>query len=143
MQKGKKKIRVCKIDAEQTWELRHRVMWPNESIDYVKLPKDSEGFHYGLFIGKKLISVVSLFADGKSAQFRKFATETSKQGKGYGSQLLNYILVAIQREKFNRIWCNARVRQVGFYEKFGMNKTDERFTKNGVEFVVMERRLEQ
>ncbi len=143
MLKEKKKIRVCKIEAEQTWALRQRVMWPNEPIEYVKLPEDSEGIHFGLFIGKKLVSVVSVFINGNSAQFRKFATETSKQGKGYGSQLLNYLFVAIQRDSFERIWCNARVRQVGFYEKFGMSKTEECFTKNGVEFVVMERRLKQ
>ncbi|MFT5914840.1 MAG: putative GNAT family N-acyltransferase [Flammeovirgaceae bacterium] len=141
MPKEKKKIRVCKIEVEQTWELRQRVMWPNEPIEYVKLPEDTNGIHFGLFVGKKLVSVVSVFIDGNSAQFRKFATDISKQGKGYGSKLLNHLFVAIQPEKFDRIWCNARIEKADFYEQFGMKKTNQVFIKRGIEFVVMERVL--
>jgi hypothetical protein len=31
------------IQAEDTWELRRQVMWPDKEIDYVKLNDDSSG----------------------------------------------------------------------------------------------------
>lgn len=66
--------------------LRHEVMWPDEDFDYIKLKDDDAGIHFGLFKENMLISVVSLFVDKDEAQFRKFATLKSEQGKGYGSR---------------------------------------------------------
>lgn len=67
-------MKIKKIKAEQTWEIRHKVMWPNKPLAYVKISNDLEGLHYGLFVADKLVSVVSLFIKGEVAQFRKFAT---------------------------------------------------------------------
>lgn len=78
-------IIIKEIVAKETWVLRHRVMWPDENIAYVKLPEDNKGTHYGLFKDSELISVISVFFHNGEAQFRKFATETKEQGFGYGS----------------------------------------------------------
>ncbi|MEW9674323.1 GNAT family N-acetyltransferase, partial [Ammoniphilus sp. 3BR4] len=51
----------------------------------------------GLFEGEQLISIVSLFVRGAEGQFRKFATLTSHQNKGYGSKLLIYVLGEAER----------------------------------------------
>jgi hypothetical protein len=48
-------------------------MWPNKSIDYVKLPNDQDGQHFGLFIKGELVSIVSAFIFSDEVQFRKFA----------------------------------------------------------------------
>ncbi len=113
-------------------------MWPTQPQSYVQLPQDASGLHYGLWVEKRLVSVISLFMEGERAQFRKFATETSEQGKGYGSQLLRYVMAVAKTRRVKQIWCNARVERVPFYQRFGLEPGAERFSKGGQDYVIME-----
>lgn len=132
-------MHIQPIAQEQAWQLRHEVMWPDKELDYVKLQDDHEGSHYGLFVDKQLISVLSLFIYEDVAQFRKFATLSSRQGQGYGSRLLQYVLEAAQQAGVKRIYCNARVEKAPFYEKFGLIRTQDSFERGGKAYVIMER----
>lgn len=132
-------MEIKHIKKEQAWQLRHEVMWPERDLSYVQLSDDEKGVHYGLVEEEALISVVSLFIDGEEAQFRKFATRLSDQGKGYGSRLLTHMLKEAYQAGVKRIYCNARSNKVSFYEKFGLGCTDLQFTKGGKDYVVMER----
>ncbi|UQZ37702.1 GNAT family N-acetyltransferase [Paenibacillus sp. PK3_47] len=114
-------------------------MWPDRELDYVKLKDDDKAIHYGLYEEDWLVSVVSLFIDGREAQFRKFATAAAEQGKGYGTLLLNYMLGEAERSGVHRVICNARSHKAAFYQKFGLIVTDRTFTKGGKEYIVMER----
>ncbi|RZK57943.1 MAG: GNAT family N-acetyltransferase, partial [Hymenobacter sp.] len=35
------------ITAAQTYGLRHAVLWPTKPLDYIKLPDDDLGQHFG------------------------------------------------------------------------------------------------
>ena len=35
-------FKILKIQPEETLDIRHKVMWPNKSIDYVRLPNDDK-----------------------------------------------------------------------------------------------------
>ncbi|MEP3209762.1 MAG: GNAT family N-acetyltransferase [Maribacter sp.] len=133
---------IKSITAKETWPLRHAVMWPQMPFDFVKLPEDPDGYHFGLFIDKELVSVVSLFqtADG-IAQFRKFATLANRQGKGYGAKLLSHLIEFAQKQGFRALWCNARADKIAFYKKFGMGETQEFFTKENVKFAILKKVL--
>lgn len=113
-------------------------MWPDKSINYVKLPQDKQGIHYGLYLAKELVSVISLFITEEEAQFRKFATLTSKQGKGYGTRLLTHLVAEARYKGVKRLWCNARVDKTAYYERFQMKRTQTTFSKDGVDYVIME-----
>lgn len=130
-------MEITTIPAEETWELRHKVMWPDKEISYVQLPDDSQGLHYGLFEGGELISVVSLFQAKQGMQFRKFATAVHRQGKGYGTCLLRFLIDEARQRGAAVLWCNARRNKTGFYEKLGFRETDEVFVKDGVEYSIM------
>ena len=130
-------IDLKQIQAYETWALRHKVMWPDKPIDFVILPNDAEGLHYGLFDNQQLISVISLFVKGDHAQFRKFATDTDYQGKGYGTQLLNFMIAEAKGLGVRELNCDARVAAIGFYEKFGMRVDSEVFQKSGKDYVRM------
>lgn len=134
-------LEIRKIEASETWDLRHRVMWADKPLDYVKLPNDSEGIHFGLFKNDKLVSVVSLFIVNNKAQFRKLATEIAEQGQGYASKLLARLMQEAEKQQITKIWCNARVDKTKFYQKFGMYQTDKVFTKGGIDYVIMEKQL--
>lgn len=134
-------LKIKNIQASETWDLRHRVIAPNRPFDSIKLPKDEEGLHFGLFEDKKLISVISLFIENDMAQFRKFATEISEQGKGYGSILLSHIIEESIKNNVKNLWCNARVSALGFYKKFGFKAVSETWMDSEIEYVKMERKF--
>lgn len=134
-----KASRIAEITAKETLLIRHQVMWPDRSIDYVKLPNDDQGKHFGLFINDQLISVISLFIVDQEAQFRKFATLSEHQGKGYGSLLLKHIMNVAAEQNIQKIWCNARMDKSDYYKKFGLTLTHETFDKGGINYVIMER----
>jgi predicted GNAT family N-acyltransferase len=130
---------IKEITAVDTYHLRHTVMWPNMPLDYVILPNDAQGIHFGLFKNDILIAVVSLFIENNKAQFRKLATATSEQGKGYGSQLLSHLIAYTKNKGVNKIWCNARADKKEFYLKFGFEFTNKVFRKKEIDYVVMEK----
>lgn len=135
-------IKIQEISAADTWELRQKVMWPEKHISYVKLEDDMEGIHYGLYKNNQLVSVVSLFIDNNRAQFRKFATDESEQGNGYGSKLLLHLITVVRNKGVSSLWCNARLAKAAFYEKFGLKVIDGIFIKGEKEYVVMAMDLE-
>ena len=129
---------IKKINIEAVLNIRHTVMWPEKPIDYVMLPDDDKGEHFGYYIDNKLVSVVSLFITKDRAQFRKFATLNDEQGKGYGSILLTYIFEYLKEKNIKYIFCNARKNKISFYKKFGLKETGETFKKGDKEYIKME-----
>lgn len=132
---------IKSIPAPATWPLRHAVMWPDKPIDYVKLPQDHLGLHFGLFRDEELVTVASLFIIDDKAQFRKLATKTSEQGKGYGSLMLEHLLKVADSKGVEKIWCNARKEKTGFYHKLGLKETTQTFSKGKNNYVIMEKML--
>lgn len=132
---------IKEIPAEATWAIRHKVMWPEMSFEFVQLKEDDLGIHFGLYNESKLVAIVSCFEDHNEMQFRKLATLTEEQGKGFATLLLNYIFQQAKDKDIKRIWCNARVNKKSFYEKFGLIDTKVTFFKSGQEFVIMELRF--
>lgn len=135
-------IKIKVIHAKETHHLRHQVMWPNKPPEFVILDNDEEGIHFGLLKDSIIISVVSLFIENNTAQFRKFATKISEQGSGYGSILLTHVINVVSKDKkVDKLWCNARVDKTIFYEKFGMTQTTKTFSKGNIQYVIMEKNV--
>ncbi|MEI6947207.1 GNAT family N-acetyltransferase [Paraflavisolibacter sp. H34] len=129
---------IKEIRPEATWPIRLEAMWPGKPLEFVQLSDDASGVHYGLFAEGALVSVVSCFEKNRELQFRKLATLPHQQGNGYGSRLLQHVLDEARRKSIARVWCNARVNKKAFYEKFGLTDTHKRFSKEGIEFTIME-----
>ncbi|MCH7396828.1 GNAT family N-acetyltransferase [Belliella sp. DSM 107340] len=132
---------IKEISIDEALPIRHKAMWPDRELDFVRVPGDEKAIHLGLFVNRKLISVVSVFEKENGAQFRKFATLPDYQGNGYGSKLLVYMIGFVQEKQIQKIWCNARVSKIDFYNGFGLTITDKTFEKSGLEYVVMEKHL--
>lgn len=121
--------------------LRQQVMYPDKDIDFVKLPDDAVGLHIGAFENGELVSAMSIFINGRDVQFRKLATRTDMQGRGYASALMKWLVDYAMDIKLDSLWCNARKDAVGFYKQFGYEETEKTFSKNGYDYVVMERKF--
>ena len=134
-------IEIKEINADKTYNLRQQVMWPNKPLDYIKLEKDQEGYHFGLYKDNKIVSVISLFINKNNAQYRKFATDKKEQGKGYGSILLKHVILFSEKINIKNIWCNARKDKSEYYKRFGLSTSNNTFSKGGIDFVIMEKQL--
>lgn len=131
-------VEIKEIKASETWPLRHKVMWPSKPLDFIVLPNDEVGIHYGLYVKDILVSVISLFVNGKEGQFRKFATDDYFQGRGYGSKLLSHVIGEAKKRNLRLLKCNARITALEFYGRFGMKVSSDIVIKNGKEYVMME-----
>ncbi|KAH9889892.1 acyl-CoA N-acyltransferase [Cubamyces lactineus] len=146
---------IREIDAADTVPLRHSVLWPDHPVDYVLLPEDASGHHYGAFLPTSTspVAVISVFIDSlpsapaevsasRTARFRKFACDPTYQGRGIGSRLLQHVFgVAAKELGCSVIWCDARLSASTWYERRGMQKFGEVFFKGEIEYVRMMRAL--
>lgn len=134
-------MEIQPVPLTDVWRMRQEVMYPVETLDFVKLEGDEAGWHWGLYVAGELVSVISVFEEQEQVQFRKFATSTSQQGKGYGTALLQHVMDWAQQKGKRSIWCNARITATGMYKKFGMQPTGNPWEKYGLTFIKMEKQF--
>ena len=106
------------ITAADRYLLRHTVLWPDKPTEYVQLPDDEQGFHYGTYLNDELVAAISLFINGNEARFRKFATRPDQQRKGLGTLLLQHVFAEARRLGATTICCDARLNAAVFYQQF-------------------------
>lgn len=132
---------VEQIFPALTWRIRKLAMYPEKEIKEMALPDDFDGIHFGLYDNYELTGVVSLFEKGTTAQFRKMAVLPSDQGKGFGTQLLQYVIDFCKQEGIQLLWCNARTSAIEFYKKIGFLTTGEPYLQNQLAYIRMEIKL--
>lgn len=130
-------LQICPIDAEATYPLRHRVLWPDKPLDFVKVEADAEGHHLGAFVDNSLIAVISLFVTGTDARFRKFATHPDWQRRSIGSALLTQTLAQARQLGATSVWCDARLDAADFYRRFNLLPEGDIFYKGPIPYVRM------
>ena len=130
-------VAIRAIEPQDTYALRHRVLWPDKPLAYVRLAEDAAGLHFGAFEHGELVAVISLFVTQATARFRKFATRPDRQGQGIGSALLRHVFEEARRLGATRIWCDARRDSAGFYARFGLHPEGEIFYKDTVAYMRM------
>jgi phosphoribosylformimino-5-aminoimidazole carboxamide ribotide isomerase len=131
------------VSLNEVWAMRQAVMYPQERLSFVQLDDDEKGLHLGLYDHGDLVSVISVFDRNGVVQFRKFATKTNWQGKGYGARLLQHVMNWAHSQGKKSIWCNARLTATGIYKKFGMQATGNTWQQHGLDFIKMEKQLLQ
>lgn len=130
---------ISEVDYQDILNIRQQVMYPHKDIDFVKLSDDDKALHIGVFENNTLMSAMSIFIEERDVQFRKLATRIDMQNKGYGSALMKWLIDYAMDMKLERLWCNARVEAAAFYSRFGYKKTEKYFSKDGVDYVIMEK----
>ena len=119
-------ISVREIGAEDTYPIRREELRKNVSLSHVmKGDDDSETLHLGLYLNDELVSIASFMKaslpefEGLQYQLRGMATSEMHQGKGLGRKLLRSAEERLQKMGVDVLWCNARTKARGFYEKLG------------------------
>jgi len=137
----KMNVSIEQIRPELTWHLRQKVLYPAQKLYEMEMEEDEDGIHFGAFTDNKLVGIVSLFEKTGDFQFRKLAVDPEYQGKGIGNTLLIYITDFAKTAGGSRLWCNARLSAIGFYEKIQFNHTGQLFSKNGFDYEILEKSL--
>ncbi|KAA9357125.1 GNAT family N-acetyltransferase [Larkinella humicola] len=125
---------IRQIIPEETYALRHAVLWPDKPLDYVMLEEDADGRHFGAFQEDELVAVISLFEESGVARFRKFATRPDCQRQGVGTHLLNRVIDEARKLGVHMLWCDARLSAADFYRRFGMQPEGEVFHKGEIPY---------
>lgn len=116
------------IEPELTYNLRHTVLRPNQSIEDSKYDTDHEkdAFHVGAFFQGELISVASFiidkntdFAIKKQYRLRQMATLEEYRKLGAGKAVVNFAEKIIKERGFDFLWCKGKTTVQKYYEKLG------------------------
>lgn len=129
-------MKVLRISAQDTYQIRQKLLVPDHTLVKAKFENDDDediSFHLGAFVDGKLMSVASfyydrnpLFADQHQYRLRGMATLSEYQNRGLSSELLNMAFPIIKQNLCTLLWCHARLPAVGFYEKVGFQKANDK-----------------
>ncbi len=131
-------MQIEKLNWEETIDIRHQVLWPNEIRSYCKVTGDESALHFGVTYNNLRVCVASIYTDGSSVRLRKFATLFEYQGKGVGTFMLNYLISELKNSGCDYFWFDARETAVAFYKRFGFKRDGEIFYKNGIAYFKMQ-----
>ncbi len=129
-------ITVEKIKPEMTYNLRHKVLRPNMTVDDCVYTTDHEegAFHVGAFYQGELISIASFcieknpdFSIDNQYRLRGMATLQEFRMLGAGRQLIDYAKNLLTEQNIDVLWCKARTSVQEYYSKLGFNIHGEVF----------------
>jgi len=130
-------MEVLRIKAIDTYPIRQKMLRPSGTVEDCMFQGDHDEltFHLGAFVDKKLVSVASfyfekhpLFPEAYQYRLRGMATLPEYQGQGHSSSLLRTAFPVIKQNQCALLWCNAREKAMGFYNKVGFHASGELFT---------------
>ena len=116
---------IKEITTAQTYLVRQPVLRPGKSIEFCYFDGDDlpTTKHYGFFIKKKLVGVITLkfiknnnFICEQQYQIRGMAVLENYQQKGIGAKLLKYAENIVVQNYGVLIWFNARITAINFYK---------------------------
>ncbi len=137
------------VGLEDVIPLRHRVLREGLPIATARFDADDDtrtkhaGVHLADTEGslnRPPVCCVSLMRNSYNRvpawQVRGMATDHQLQGRGLGTQLLDWVQRELQHEptvpRVKLMWCNAREAAVDFYEKNGWLRSSNGFDIKGV-----------
>lgn len=135
-------ISIEKISAEQTIDLRTRILRPGQPVEICHYPEDNlpSTFHLGAFItlenGQRVVGANGtfmkdthpLFSQAKNPfRLRGMATDHPYRGLGLGSQVLQQGEMILKTMNCDLLWFNAREVAFVFYEKNGFTTIGDMF----------------
>jgi GNAT superfamily N-acetyltransferase len=119
---------VCEIAAAETHDLRRRILREGAADANVEWHGDDESTtaHLGVSVDGRIVAISTWLITPdpsapnlRSVQLRGMATDPTMTGRGLGRSLLDAGMQQAGRDGYERVWANARVTALGFYEGAG------------------------
>lgn len=124
-------VEVKEITAEKTYDIRHRILRPNQPADACRYETDllDGTFHLGGFIDGTLISIASFHKLPRSDlegvlqyQLRGMATLEGFRKQKAGSALIRHAEERLRERRADLLWCNARTSVKEYYKRLGFSE---------------------
>lgn len=135
---GGREVVLRKASLDEILPLRHAVLRPGMPLESAAFDGDDapDTHHFGAFDGAEAVGCLSFMRrdrDGDAHQLRGMATSPAVRGAGVGRALLALAEASLVAETgIPRLWCNARVESIGFYDRLGWVAVSEEFDVPGV-----------
>ncbi|MDR7000139.1 GNAT family N-acetyltransferase [Neobacillus niacini] len=129
-------LKVRKIQPEMTYDLRHQVLRPHQTIEDCKYDTDYEAcaFHVGAFYQGTLISIASFCAENspdfsieKQYRLRAMATLEEFRKLGAGRAVVSYAEELLKEQGIDFLWCKGRTTVKEYYMRLGFKAHGEVF----------------
>ncbi|MEO8590885.1 MAG: GNAT family N-acetyltransferase [Flavobacteriales bacterium] len=129
------------IPPSDTYALRLLVLRPGGTLKDVDYAHDSapDTFHLGAYSNERIVSIGSFYAEQrvelpgvKHFRLRGMATHPEFRSQGVGAVLMRAGFDQLQRAHADRLWCNARLLAVPFYERLGLITEGPEFDIPGI-----------
>ena len=127
---------IRKIEASETYTIRHSVLRPHQPFEECKYDTDYEdgSFHIGAFYQGTLVSIASFclenhpdFPIEKQYRLRAMATLEDYRRLGAGRLIVSCGEQIIKQMGIYFLWCSGRTSVQGYYEKLGFKVHGEIF----------------
>lgn len=130
------------ITAEQTIDLRSRVLRPNQPIEACHYPEDNlkTTFHLGILENNKVLSNGTFMQQShlelrearRAYRLRGMATDPNFQKQGLGKLILNQAVEELKKRQCDLLWFNARISAEGFYGALDYKSIENIFDIPGI-----------
>lgn len=129
-------LEIRTIKPEMTYNLRHNILRPHQSLEDCKYETDYEddSFHIGAFHQGELIAVASFcienhpdFKFHKQYRLRAMATHEKYRRLGAGRAVVEYAEDLIRDKGVYFLWCKGRTSVQEYYQKLGFTAYGEVF----------------
>lgn len=131
-------MRLSRVAASQTYELRHDVLRPHQSMHEMAFEGDEspEAVHVAALDPQgEVVCVASAWPEpapfsvegGVAWRLRGMATREGWRGRGVGADVLGALVELVRQGGGHLLWCNARMRAAPFYERAGFVAVGEVF----------------
>jgi GNAT superfamily N-acetyltransferase len=131
---GHPPLSIRQANLEELVDLRHRVLRQGLPRETAIFPGDElpGSWHFGVFEGDTVIGCATFhrnpFESEPAWQLRGMATDEPYRSKGVGRRLLGFAEELLRRnESIRRMWANARVPAIRFYESLGWEIVSDEF----------------
>tara|TARA_B100000686_G_C16722215_1_gene935643 strand:+ start:302 stop:970 length:669 start_codon:yes stop_codon:yes gene_type:complete len=133
--KNSNELKILKIPLKKIRLHRLKELYDKLPQKLSKYDDDdsSKTLHFGLFYENELVSGLTIIEkkidqlDEKSAQIRGMFTVSEFCRRGFGSLLLNHLVMELKKRRFKIMWCNSRIVAINFYKKFGFTEVGKLF----------------
>jgi len=130
----REKIEFKNVSLKEIRKLRKIYLYSNNLSNLSNYKEDTykKTKHYGIFKDHKLVSGLTLIENTKDlkekdVQIRGMFTIKSEMKKGYGSMLIENVIIKSKQKNIQNIWCNARISALKFYKKNKFIEVGEKF----------------
>lgn len=129
--------KIILISAEQTLDLRSRVLRPGQSIENCQYPEDNNSttFHVAAIENNRVVcngtfiqqSHTLFSAAQRPFRLRGMATDPLYQHQGLGRQVIETALLELENRGADLLWFNSRTTAEIFYQKLGFLTIEDIF----------------